>query len=219
MEKYSPSIYIGISYDDLLIYALYEVINDKQLTTFENLVARCFKLFPERFQLPGYSQWPDSSLVDKSWLRCRTDKGLIYGSKSKGFTLTPKGLDLAKNIQKKLHKNGDHALKPAVIKGDLRTRSGRFVKHVEKSSAFQKFVRDKNTSNISEFEFCDLVYSTLDTNPSLRKRNIKELKYHANVYGRVDIIKFLENCEGKFSKYLIDADYGDYKGGMMRRKK
>ena len=85
------ALYIRVTYDDLIVFALDELTNEGIPPIFENLVAKAFELFPKRFQLPGYPQWPDSSLVEKSWLRCRPDKGLINGSKSKGFVLTQKG--------------------------------------------------------------------------------------------------------------------------------
>lgn len=217
-NKFSPINYIKISYDALLIYSLYELQKNNRHTTFENLVAECFVLFPKRFQLPGYPVWPDSSQVERSWLRCRTDKGLIYGSKSKGFTLTTKGLVLAKSVFQKLQ-GGAIENNTKGIQGDARTRSGRLVKRIESSKAFLKFIRDKNLNNISDFEFCDLIYSTLDTDPSLRRRSLEELKYHTGVYEREDLLSFLDNCEEKFRHLLRDPNMDSYEGGMMKKRK
>lgn len=216
-KPFSPPVYINMSYDDLLVYALYELQNSNKHATFENLVAKVFELFPKRFQLPGYPEWPDSSLVEKSWLRCRTDKGLVYGSKSKGFTLTSKGVALAKQTFNRLQ--GRSTKQQPYPKGDTRTRSGRLVKHLEKSPAFQKYKSEKKIDSVSEFEFCDLVYSTLDTDSSLRRRNLEELKYHAGVYERKDLLKFLEECEKKFKSLLNDSHGETYEGGMMKRRK
>jgi len=216
-NKFKPKSYINISYDDLVVYALFELQRESKHTTFENLVAKTFEFFPKRFQLPGYPDWPDSSLIEKSWVRCRTDKGLMYGSKSKGFTLTPKGIALAKNV--KLRLQGKTTVKDVQYKGDARTRSGRLVKHIEKSPAFQKYNEKSKLDNITEFEFCDLLYSTFDTDSSLRKRNLEELKYHAEVYERKDIINFLKKCEEKFENLLKDPITEEYEGGMMKRRK
>ena len=217
MKGYPYSVYSKISYDDLLVYALSEAQNGSRSVTFENLVAKAFELFPKRFQLPGYPNWPDSSLVEKSWVRCRTDKGLIYGSKSKGFTLTSKGAFTARGVlarlkQKPLESSGVH------IKGDRKTRSGRVVKHIEESPAFQKYSNSKKLEGISEFEFCDLLYSTLDTKPDYRKRNLEELKYHAKVYERSDLVSFLEKLEEQFQNLLRDPSGKHFAGGMMKRK-
>lgn len=209
---------MNLSYDDLLVFALYNLQNTNSHTTFENLVANSFKLFPKRFQLPGYSEWPDSSLIDKSWLRCRTDKGLIYGNKSKGFTLTLKGTTLAKKVYQILQDNRNNNFSVS-RKGDSRTRSGRIVKHVENSQAYQKYKQNKSIENISEFEFCDLLYSTLDTEPVFRRRNMEELKYHSKVYERQDILDFLKACDNRYGYLLKDSLKENYEGGMMKRKK
>jgi len=217
MKKNDVNGYTYISYDDLLVYALFKLQQGNKHSTFENLVYECFTLFPKRFQLPGYPNWPDSSLVEKSWLRCRSDKGLIYGSKSKGFTLTSKGLFIIKSVERKLTNTSN--TKRLLRKGDTRTRSGRLVKHIENSDAYKKYLEDKHVENVSEFEFCDLLYSTLDTNPALRRRNFEELEYHASVYERIDILTFLAQCKKRFEKLLIDEGRKNFEGGMMKRRK
>lgn len=208
--------YLLISYDDLLMYALYKLQEKKGHTTFENLVKESFFLFPKRFQLPGYSNWPDSSLTEKTWLRCRYN-GFMRGSKSKGFTLTQKGMQLAEKVGKKLN---DRTILKDVnrMKKELKTRSGRLVDHVEKSGAFNIYLKSGNVVDVTEFEFCDLLYTTLDTDPSLRKRNLEELKYHVGVYGRKDILIFLKACEDKFHS-LLDIDRTKFEGGMMKRRR
>ncbi|KKR28552.1 MAG: hypothetical protein UT61_C0047G0006 [Candidatus Woesebacteria bacterium GW2011_GWA1_39_8] len=219
--KISPAIYSSMSYDKLLVLALFELEEgNNPPTTFENLVAKCFYLFPKRFQLPGFPEWPDSSIVEKSWLRCRSDMGLIYGNKSKGFLLTSKGLAVAKDVVKKLGIQGAFGnLSYGGHKGDARTRSGRLVKHIENSVAFKKYRAKEAIDTTTDFEFCDLLYSTLDTVPELRKRNLEELKYHASIYERYDILTFLEKCQKHFSKLLEDPKSENYTGGMIRKKK
>ncbi len=217
-QRVPSSIYMNLSYDDLVIFALYELQNNNNPATFENLVAKSFELFPKRFQLPGYDQWPDSSLIDKSWLRCRSDKGLIKGNKSKGFTLTVKGISLARKVNETLFSNSQ-INKQTKRKGDNRTRSGRLVKHIENSTAYQKYIKENSMENISEFEFCDLLYSTLDTDPVLRNRNFDELIYHTKVYERDDLLEFLLNCKKKFINLFIDKSQLNYEGGMMKRRK
>ncbi len=216
-HKNQKTNYLDISYDDLVVYSLFILQKREQHATFENLVYQCFTLFPKRFQLPGYSSWPDASLIERSWLRCRTDKGLMHGSKSKGFTLTQKGILLARDVENKLE--GKVLGNKRFIKKDMRSRSGKLVNHVEKSSAYNKFLTTKSLEGITDFEFCDLLYSTLDTESSLRKRNLEELKYHVGVYDREDLLDFLNMCEIKFQKMLIGYNDSQYQGGMMKRRK
>lgn len=54
--------------DKLVVYSIYLLSVEKKEATFENIVAKCFQLFPEKFSLVGYPQWPDSARINKSWL-------------------------------------------------------------------------------------------------------------------------------------------------------
>ncbi len=86
--KFPPDIYVRIALNDLVTYAVYFLSQHGGEINAEDIVAACFKLFPERFRLRGYSEWPDSTVVNKRWLDCR-DKGLLHGSTAGGFSLTP----------------------------------------------------------------------------------------------------------------------------------
>lgn len=88
--NFDAKVYERISYDDLITYAVYSLTRSGREATFENIVAESFTLFPVRFSLRGYPQWPESAAVNKSWLRCRTDKGYLVGSVKEGLKLTPK---------------------------------------------------------------------------------------------------------------------------------
>jgi len=72
--KFPPEIYGRIALNDLVTYAVYFLSQGGGEINAEDIVAACFKLFPERFQLRGYSEWPDLTVVNKRWLDCR-DKG------------------------------------------------------------------------------------------------------------------------------------------------
>ncbi|MCX5997850.1 MAG: hypothetical protein NTV42_09665 [Chloroflexi bacterium] len=216
-----PHIYINIPYDDLLVYALYSVLRENTDATFENLVVECYTLFPERFGLPGFvSKYPDSAQVEKSWLRCRTDKRLITGNKAQGFKLTARGIKLAEKIQERLGGKTAVGNEPPIKKGDRRTKAGRLVKQLEENNAFKLFQKHGSKLDISDFEFCDLVYSTLDTLPLTRRKNLKQLKDAVTDYNRTDMQNFLIYCESKFTHLLFSENElkHEYSGGMMRRR-
>ena len=97
--------YEHISYDDLITYVVYRLTvgsGPDSRTVFEDMVAEAFRLFPKRFSLRGYPEWPDSAVVNRSWLRSRTDKKYIVGSVKDGFRLTQRGLAVAERVEKQL---------------------------------------------------------------------------------------------------------------------
>jgi hypothetical protein len=220
-NTFDARIYKSIPYDDLLVFALYSVIQNNIDSNFENLVVECYTLFPERFGLPGYiEKYPDSAQVEKSWLRCRTDKGLITGNKAQGFELTARGIETVQKTQKKLGSKTLDAKKLIGIKGDRRTKTGRLVKQLEKNKIFKEYLKNGENAEISEYGFCDLIYSTLDTLPETRRKNLQQLKDAVQDYNRNDLLDFLKLCEIKFAYLLFtNKDQNrEYIGGMMRRK-
>lgn len=220
-EIYDPTIYKNIPYDDLLMAALYSLVEKKIESNFENLVVECFILFPQRFGLPGYyNKYPDSSQVEKSWLRCRTDKGLITGNKAHGFQITTAGLEVVQKTQKILGKKFLNPKEFLAIKGDRRTRTGRLVMQLEKNKIYQNFIKNGDKIEISDYDFCDLIYSTLDTLPETRRNNLKELKNAVIDYNRKDMLEFLNFCEFRFSHLLFaESELNkNYAGGMHKRK-
>ena len=58
-ELYEPDVYMKISYDELVTYALFSLLKTNKNPTFENLVEKVFTLFPSRFHLIGHPEWPD----------------------------------------------------------------------------------------------------------------------------------------------------------------
>lgn len=216
-DKFNEYIYTQIGYDDLVTYSLFSLIKKGKDPTFENLVVECFELFPKRFSLVGYSMYPDSALVNKSWLRCRTDKNLIAGSTAKGFKLTSEGVEIAEKVS---HLLKDSDSKPTInkMKSDERTRAGRFVGHVENSNAYRKYC-NKDIDNITEFDVRDLLLGTMQTEPRILRENLDKLREYASIYERHDIIELLR-CIEKYlqDKFGFEEREAGYKGGMNKKK-
>jgi hypothetical protein len=63
---------------------------------YEDIVVSAFQRYPEDFQLRGYPQYPDSSDIHKPLYSMKQD-GLVR-SANKSFLLTPRGLDVARNL-------------------------------------------------------------------------------------------------------------------------
>jgi len=219
--KYNSEIYRHLPYDDLLVLALFSVMEKKMGATFENLVVECYRLFPDRFGLPGYVNiYPDSAQVEKSWLRCRTDKALITGNKAQGFQLTDRGFDLVQKVRDKLSAESITEKNVSAIRGDRRTKHGRIVKQLEGNPLFKNYLKYGNDININEFEFCDIIYCTLDALPEMRRNNIRQLKDALKDYNRADMLNFIKLCENKFAYLLFPntENKSEFIGGMMKRR-
>lgn len=191
-----------LNIDQLLLSSLYSLINKKISTTFENLVAESYQLFPKEFGLKGYiEKYPDSSRIDKCWRRCRTDRRWISGSVAHGFSITSHGIEELKKINRVLNikeQNYDE-----VQHGDKRTKSGRIIDRIEKHSSFINYRKYGDKAEISDYEICDLLFTTLDSFPETRRKNINEMKSLVITYKRIDILNFLEWIE-ESKNYLFN---------------
>jgi hypothetical protein len=195
------SFYEHIGYDDLITYVVYRLTVQQRATTFENIVAEAFTLFPKRFGLRGYPQWPDSAVVNKSWLRCRTDKKYITGSIKDGFKLTQRGLDVAEKVSGLLQGDNQSSKTPTV-KSELRTRSGRLLRGLEQTPAFKQFLKSKNVEGIEENDLADILLTLPDSPSSRLRSNLEQFKDAARLYERADLQEFLNALEKRFAVRL-----------------
>jgi len=212
-EVYDPNIYMKLSYDDLVTFGLYSLIKKRKNNTFENIVEEIFLLFPSRFNIIGHSEWPDSNLINKSLLRCRSDKKYVIGNNAKGFNLTPFGMRVSEKIQQKLLPN----ITDKILirkKGDDRTKAGKFVKHIEKSRALELY-KEKKFEEISPLDFYELIFCTPDSLPQTRVQNFEEILQYLDLYNRDDLRDLFEFCRKKFTAELTVEE----RSGMFKRKR
>ncbi len=202
--KFPTEIYGRIALNDLVTYAVYFLSQNGGEINAEDIVAACFKLFPERFQLRGYSDWPDSTVVNKRWLDCR-DRGLLHGSTAGGFSLTAKGLELAEKTSGILTGKQRLFRKPGLekVSGEMRTRAGRFVKSLETSEAFQKYSAEGPSTNVSEFDFRDMLLCTMESSATTLRNNHEQFRQFATLCRRADLVEFLNECQRRFGRLLI----------------
>jgi hypothetical protein len=213
-KQFDPTTYLGLSQDHLVVAALWLLLQQKQKPSFENLVAEAFNRFPERFQLEGYPQWPNSHVIGKAWVRCRTDKKWMSGSASEGFKLTPLGEQIARQVLSKLERDSSETGERQ-RKGSRQSISSRFVLRVETSPAFRTF-KGEGIDRVSEYEFCDLLYCTLESTPETFEKNFMVVKQEVEAYGRDDLTQFLEKLREKFAGKFTGKRV---RGGMMPQKR
>jgi hypothetical protein len=189
---FPASIYMTIGLDSLLIYCVKRVIAGGEECTFERLVCECFTLFPQRFSFARYPQWPDAARINKTWLRCRTDKGLIVGSLQEGFRLTPSGERLAAKIEQVLrqHKVTGNIPQP----GMSRSREEAVVRQIRATDAFARWLKDGPAFIISNSEFRALLNCTLETPRRVLRQNLLFYKAMAQALEDSEALRFLDVC-------------------------
>ena len=203
---FAPQKYRNLSQDHLVVLALWFLVQDASQTSFENLVAEAFTSFPERFQLEGFPEWPNAHVVGKAWVRCRTDKKWLAGSASQGFKLTPLGEQIARKTLSQLSLK-DSQQSENERKGSRQTIAARVVLRIENSAAYHKY-KNREIESISDYEFCDLLYCTLESTPEILEKNFAVVEQEVRSYGRSDLTKFLVDLERNLQRDSLENDHG-----------
>jgi hypothetical protein len=99
LPKFDPNIYTTIPSSQLVVYSVYYLQEHDVEITSEDIISACFTLFPKKFSLKKYPQWPDSAMVSRRWSDCR-NKGYLAAKTDSGFKLTAKGFRLAGKVAK-----------------------------------------------------------------------------------------------------------------------
>jgi hypothetical protein len=212
--KFDPDIYIKISLNDLIVYSVHYLHNQAGEITSEDIISACFELFPRRFSLRKYPNWPDSAVVSRRWSDCKS-RGYIVGSTAKGFKLTAKGFRYAEKVGKSLGRERPVRRMPTEIK----TRAGRFVRSIERSDAFIHYQENGRGSKINEFDFRSMLLCTMESSPATLERNLEQFREYVGVYHRKDLLTFLDICEKRFSHLLgASKKHPDRKMRTKKRK-
>ena len=194
-EAACEASYDKLPLDELLVHAVRRISDAGEDCTFERLVYECFSLFPRKFGLERYPQWPDSARVNKTWLRCRTDKGWIVGAVQEGFRLTPKGERAAQTAAKKLLQK---ALPSPKRTPRPRERYEAALHQMHQSELFGRFTVDPAAFSLSEMELRNLLGCTLETPRRVLGQNLLYYLDAARQYGDQAVVGFLETCRAKW---------------------
>ncbi len=87
-------LYKKISINDLILFSIYSIIENREKCTFEKLAKECFTLFPRSFSFSQFPNWPDSRKLDRP-LRSLRKRKLITGNPKTLFSLTKIGKKIA----------------------------------------------------------------------------------------------------------------------------
>ncbi|MEM4290468.1 MAG: hypothetical protein QXQ48_09440 [Nitrososphaerota archaeon] len=195
---YPPESYRHIGLDQLLVFSVKRILDSGEQCSFERLVYECFSLFPDKFGMQRYPEWPDSARVNKSWLRCRTDKGWIEGSAQRGFTLTAKGEQVAATVAMSL----GHSIQKVAQKSMPRGTEDAVLKWIRRHPTFDRWTEDPHGFRISPIELRDLLNATMETPVTRLRENLHNYKNIAKTMGDRDVEQFLGVCENQHQQLL-----------------
>jgi len=198
LKPFDPKYYDSIDLDRLVIFTTVELDKLKIELSLENIIVGAFKLFPKKFSLVGYPEFPDATRVEKCLWRCKGKKRLWIGGKTPhGYLITDKTRTIAAQTEDQL---SEPALKKQRVTSRMRRKEG-ILQEVTHSSAYEKYI-DGKSENITEAEFCYLLQGTLDSSRETLKENLVSLKRVTEELDHKDALKFLHWLEQHFENFL-----------------
>jgi len=234
--RFDPDAYTKIILNDLVVYSVYYLHKQGNAVTSEDIISACYVLFPKRFSMRKYPQYPDSGIVSRRWSDCKS-KGYLKGNATKGFQITARGIKRAEKVEKALGKplKPVRARKPVsspkgkaekavvastpvtqTVHPELKAYAKKYVRSIEMSDAYKHF---KKGLSINEFDFRSLLLCTMESPPTTLARNLNQFKEYMNIHERRDLSSFLEFVEGKFSSLLGSANTSTAKPTKKAKKK
>jgi hypothetical protein len=192
------ALYQSIDLDRLVMYAVAEIDKVGLDLSLENIIVGAFILFPKKFSLIGYAEFPDATRVEKCLWRCKgKNRQWISGKTPHGYVITDRTRSIASEV-------GTLLRAPSSITKNTPTRMRRkeaILKEVANSPAYNKYMNGTKES-ISEADFCYLLQGTLDSSREILRENLVALKQITKELERQDVLNFLNWLEGHFSTFL-----------------
>ncbi len=203
VEKLMPvsfAKYENVDLDHLVMYAIGQMEKIGADLSFENAVVATFKLFPKKFSLPGYPEYPAAKRIHDCLFRCTyKTKQWLGGKTRQGFIVTDRSRRFIKEAETLLSVAPSQKTK-AKTSSQTRRKESLFVE-VEESSAYSKYMKNQGDS-ITEAELCYLLQGTLDSSRPVLRENLALLKKFAEELEHKNIVKFLCWSEDRFKSFL-----------------
>lgn len=196
LKPFREKQYKNITQDQLAIFTMRFLEQKKIPLYFEYIGIAMFKLFPKKFSLITFKEYPDLYRIS-NLLRLHlrpTERNWAIGNIKTSFSITTLGSEVAKETEKMLHNPG---LQKKVLS---QKKEFKRIKSIEgdideiiNSSLFKKW--QENKENINEFEILSFLGVMSFTKKEIIKKRILKLK---------DICKNTKNKEAlSFLNYII----------------
>lgn len=144
--------YLPVDKDRLVLFAIGWLESKRIEPTFDKIVVTAFKLFPKKFPLIGFAEYPDGRTIYYcAYNHCTLNNKWLVGNVQSGFKVTERGNyfleETRKMLEGKIRLNKVRQMAP-------RRKETTFISMLRKTSAFRKYVANKkeeiNRSEILE---------------------------------------------------------------------
>lgn len=198
-KPFAPETYSSIDNNRLAVYAIALLSENDFLASQEAIIVALYLLFPEKFSLVGYKEYPDAERVNRTLLQLgHKYRNWAIGNKQIGYSLNENGRLAWEQTKKLLEEPA--TIKP-VRKKAIRPRTMNPEIHVieiEETSLFKAYKNGK-TDNLSEFAIWELLRAFPYSPKKALRERLRLLTESAKLSKRVDVLEFLTWVKKRFS--------------------
>jgi len=185
--------YLSLDKDRLVLFAVGLLESKKIEPTFDKIVVTTFRLFPKKFSLIGFAEYPDGRTIYYcAYNHCTLDKKWLFGNVQSGFKVTERGkyfLDETKKmLEGKIMLTRTHQVIP-------RRKEATFITILKKTNAYKKYLRSKKEA-IGRSEILEALRIPPNSK-SLIQTYLKKYLEYANRVNDSSVVEFLRFVEGK----------------------
>jgi hypothetical protein len=185
--------YISLDKDRLVLFAVNYLESKKIEPTFDKIVVAVFRLFPKKFFLIGFPEYPDGRTIYYcTYNHCTLGKKWLFGNVQSGFKITERGKyfldETRKMLEGKIVSSRTHQIIP-------RRKEITFISILKKTKAYEKYIQNKNEI-INKSEIFEALRVPSDSNGLVQAHLTKYMEYAQRV-NESSVVKFLEFVKKK----------------------
>jgi hypothetical protein len=207
-KTFSYEKYKEISMTKLAAYAIQLLKDNDIFLNFENIAVALFLMFPKKFCMVGYDEYPDTNRIGRTVnLQLRPKyQNIAFCDPKTGYSLTEKGKDIAEHTKRILEgEEEDIRLRSFHVRDDISKRTRSPETEIEKK-ILSRYLYDKYKKNRKcEIEKIE-IYEFLNASPYTSKKAIREyyndLKELCKKAENKEALDFLVWLEEKASKCM-----------------
>jgi hypothetical protein len=199
LKPYKLELYQGEALSKLTTIGILKLRSAEIEASFENITVVLYELFPEKYSLINFPQYPDTMKVMRAMTSHCVTAGYVDGNlKRNSYMLTPKGYKVAEDLLEQIESGTLSQVKRSDLK---QSKSIRLVKGVSNTSGFEKFSA-KNLKEIKKFDVCESLHCTMDADEEHLKRNLEALIQHANDTKKFSRFAVISECVLEYLQYI-----------------
>ena len=199
LKPYKLELYQGEALAKLTTVGILKLHNAEIDANFENITVILYKLFPEKYSLVGFPEFPDTLRVNRAMTSHCITAGYIDGTlKRNSYFLTPKGRIVAEDLLDQIESGTMSQRKRSDLK---QSKYIRLVKGVSDTTGFEKFSA-KHLKEIKKFDVCESLHCTIDADEEHIKRNLEMLVLHANNTKKISNFTVISEAVLEYLQYI-----------------